>query len=347
MRSSVWLAAWVLTGSLACRSVSYVDDGGGGATSSSSSTGSSTDCTDGCDDLNPCTDDACVAGSCQHTPRDEPESLDDNPCTVDACNESGELLRPFVTAGEPGRALEGGCPDAALCQTDGACGLSLYTRPFPIDDPAVLWTRTALSLAWNGTNAPPPRGIVAAEHSYAIDRLYVVDEVGTGYLRSDGVWAGSAPIETIFPGLPPTEVASLIAWLPQTDADETSVFYTRGSPRRAHFFDVAESGAVVGVGPVEDLVDDPANPQVPPQGSVDASWAFAHQTAFIGTPSWVVFPAGFAADVFLLDGGDFTWLALGPDVDTTLWGGSTTGGPAPGSVVAAYLEGGSLYAVAP
>lgn len=344
MRSSVWLAAWLLTGSLACRSVSYVDDGGGGGTSTSSSTGTSA-CTDDCDDQNPCTDDTCVAGSCEHTPLAEPESLDANPCTVDACNAEGELLRPFVTAGEPGRPEEGGCPSAALCQTDGACGLSLYVRPFPIDDPAVPWTRTALSLAWSGANAPPPRGIVAAEHSYAIERLYVVDEAGTGYLRADGTWTGSAPIESIFPGLPPTEVASLIAWLPQPGAPETFVFYTRGTPRRAHYFDVM--GASIAVGPVEDLVDDPGNPEVPLQASLDASWAFAHQTAFIGTPSWVVFYAQFAADVFRLDGGDFTWLALGADVGTTLWGGAGTGGPAPGSVVAAHVEGGSLHAVAP
>lgn len=344
MRSSVCLAAWVLTSSLACRSVSYVDDGGGGgATSSSTSTG--TGCADGCDDENPCTDDACVGGSCAHTPRAEPESLDANPCTVDACNADGELLRPFVAAGEPGRAEEGGCPSAALCQTDGACGLSLYTRPFPAADPATPWTRTALSVAWSGANAPPPRGVVAAEHSYAIERLYVVDEAGRGYLRSDGAWAGSAPIESIFPGLPPTEIASLIAWLPQPGDPETFVFYTRGTPRRAHYFDVTGSGAVVG--PVAELADEPANPEAAPQGSVDASWAFAHQTAYIGTPSWVVFYAAFAGSVFRYDGGDGTWLALGPEMDTALWGGASTGGPAPDSVVAAYLESGNLHAVAP
>jgi hypothetical protein len=343
--ATIVLTVALLAHASACRGVSYVEGSGGGGGTSTTSSSSTSGCDDGCDDDNPCTDDACEDDACTHVPRVTPTALDDNPCTVDACNDDGELLRPFVTAGEPGRAEEGGCPDAGLCQTDGACGLSLYTRSFPVVDASEPWVRTALSLAWTGSNAPPPRDIVAAEHSYQVERLYVVTSTGAGYLRSAGTWSAPVQVDEVFPGLPATGITALVAWLPQAGNPETLLFLTGGTPRRYFYFDVTETG--VAVGPTGELADDTTNPAAAPQGSVDASWAFAHQTAFLGTPSWVVFYQQHASDVFRLDGGDFTWTALGTDVDTSIWGEASLGGPASASVVAAYLEGGELHLVAP
>lgn len=59
------------------------------------------------------------------------------------------------------------------------------------------WTKTALSLEWNGPNSPPPRGIVAAARGLSLDYIVFRDD-GMVHRRFDGTWSPPVPGADLF-----------------------------------------------------------------------------------------------------------------------------------------------------
>jgi hypothetical protein len=269
---------------------------------------------------------------------------DANPCTDDACGPTGVCMHVPKSPGAPGNADEGPC--VGVCQTDGACGLTLYSRSFP--NPAVAWSSEPLSLAWTGPNAPPPRGILAAEHANATDaRLLVWADDGNFYLQKNGSWELPVPIAAAFPGVGASTIKATEMFQSQPGGDHSILILTTGTtPRRGFLYVFQSNDAIVADAMNPYVIMPTSDPQGAPQDAVDCDWSFALQTAYVGTPDWVIFWRHFGTKVYEYNGGNDDWMANWDDAASPLWMG-TTGGPAPGSVVAAYYDEGTVYFVAP
>jgi hypothetical protein len=88
-----------------------------------------------CDDLNPCTDDACLEATCVHKGngtccKTDPECDDQNPCTTDQCTSSGckhalktcdDGLPCTADACDPANGKCSNVPVTGMCAIDGAC----------------------------------------------------------------------------------------------------------------------------------------------------------------------------------------------------------------------------------
>jgi hypothetical protein len=302
--------------------LSSASTSGKGAASASStsasatSSGSGASCPIDCVDQNPCTDDACDDGQCVHTPR---------------------------PVGDPGDASEGGC--SGVCQTDGACGLELYSRAFP---GAGAWSAPqALSTVWTGPNAPPPRGILATAHAYVGSRLLVWADDGMFYELRAGTWDPPIATATQWPGLGPTNLGAVEMWRPTVgSAHAVLAITTDTTPRRAFAYDFGNDDVVTPNDANPLVIQPTTDPQGAPQDTVSIDWSFALQTAYVGTASWVVFWRHFGSKVYEYDGGDGDWVANWQDQNSPIWAANGTA-PAPQSVVAAYYFNGTLSMIAP
>ena len=91
-----------------------------------------------------------------------------------------------------------------------------------------------------------------------------------------------------------------------------------------------------------------SDPDAPPQHETPYDWGFARQTAepFQGDP-WIRFDEALGGSVYELDASSRSFDFLGSDTEeeSALFVGD--GGPAPGSVVAAYYADGQVFLVAP
>jgi hypothetical protein len=275
---------------------------------------------------------------------DDDDCVDGDPCTVNACAD-GACQETAVGVGEPGTS-EAACE--GTCQTDGACGLSIYSRPWPGHTRA--FGRTPLSLEWTGVNAPPPRGILAADVNIDGTRLWVFTDAGEGtvHVRDAGGWS-QAPTADVFDEVVGTDVNSATSYRSTAGAPDTLALTTRGpgNTKLAFYFLVASTGDVTPDPDNPYVIPDEADPDAAPQASVDCQWELAVQTAYLGSPSWVVFWRAYDGDVYSVDGGSFEWDALGPDIHSDLWGGSASGGPANGTTRAALHTEGKLALIAP
>jgi hypothetical protein len=275
---------------------------------------------------------------------DDGDCDDGNPCTRNTCADGAVCKVEDIAVGEPGTD-EGSCDGA--CQTDGACGLSLYARAWL--DRAAPFERTPLSLAWTGPNAPPPRGILAADINVMGTRLWVftAEAGGTVYQLAGGTWTRSAT-DDVFEGVDGSRVNSAVSYRESPLSGDTLFITTRGMmlQKLGYYFAVADGG---------DAVPDQANPySIEPDDDPDAAlqhvldcdWEIAVQTGYIGLPSWVVFWRSFAGQVYSFDGGSFDWESYGPDTGSELWAPDGSG-PAADSTVAAYYHAGELTLIAP
>lgn len=299
-------------------------DGGASATTTSS-------VTSGTGGASGCVDDAACS--------------DGDPCTLDTCSPDGSCVSEPVAVGEPGTRE---APCEGTCQTDGACGLSVYARSWP--DAEGLPTKTPLSLAWTGRDAPPPRGILAADHGYGTALLVVFTDEGEGmvHTRVGDTWT-KAPTSSVYAGIDGDAVNSAAFYRPEPGDDHVLVVTTKGSSpaqKLAFFYDVTNSGSATPNSSNPFVIQQDADPDTAPQDVVDCDWEFPVQTAYLGTPSWVVFWRSYAGNTYLYDGGDGSWESHGPDVASPLWGNGQ-GMPAAGTTVAAYRAGGTVYLVAP
>ncbi|MFO0759447.1 MAG: hypothetical protein U0359_23340 [Byssovorax sp.] len=107
---------------IACSSSSSGTTGtGGGSTSTATTTATTTSgaggagggCATDCDDKNPCTDDACNGGMCEHTNNDDLMPGDGNPCTKDVCKDGVES--------HPNEAAGVSCAANKICDANGMC----------------------------------------------------------------------------------------------------------------------------------------------------------------------------------------------------------------------------------
>lgn len=278
------------------------------------------------------------------------DCLDGDPCTVGECL-AGGCSQAAVPVGDPGTG-EGNCE--GTCQTDGACGLSLYQRAWSSDspDPGEDFVSEPLSLAWVGDGAPPPRGILAAARAYQQDWLVVFSDADGGtthVVGGAGTWL-SAPTGALLPGLDGLIVNSATVYHGNADGPQTLFVTAQGSgaDKLALFYQVDPAGSVQPDPDNPYVIEPSSDANAAAQDSVDADWELSVQTAFVGTPSWVVFWRSYEDLVYEVDGGNFSWAQHGLDVQSPIWGGNgVTGGPASGTTVAAYHGEGIVYLVAP
>ena len=227
---------------------------------------------------------------------------------------------------------------------------SLYHRNW--GGGSTVFSSQLLSDAWQGANAPPSEGIIAADVSqeYSPTNLFVVDEGGTLYVQQGSTWLLPRPVSSVFPGVDGTQINCMTLWRPTAGSAQTVEIIARGSGNQklAYFFNLTlpNLGVTADAGnPI--LITDDGNPESPPQHQSDCNWMISRQTAFLGTAHWVVFYMQYELNAYELDGGDATWTNMGPAGQSGLWGSQPASGPTPGTVTAAWLDGNDLYFVAP
>lgn len=285
----------------------------------------------------------------------DPDCYDDDPCSLNTCDGTSCVEMP-IEVGAPGIVAEG-C--VGVCQPDGTCGLALYSKPF--GSTTTPWTRVALSEAWTGANAPPPRDILAAERTVDQDVLLVATADGMLYRRIEGVWQTKIPLLSVFPDDPddkmgvvfdPTKIYALAAWhsQPNMATAHTLQFLATGPGTTQYFFffDLAFNGAVTigasGVVPFEDEND------APPQTAQPSLFAMAEQSAYLGTEGWVKVWTQYGDSAYTFNGG-----SASPTEQWTRWTPAATSpffmptdsGPVPSTVVAAYKAANTQYLIAP
>ncbi len=277
---------------------------------------------------------------------------DGNPCTVDTCD-LGTCSYVQVAVGELG--VGDGCPQGALCQADGDCGLSIWQHP--LGDSAAPWTRTAVSAVWTGENAPPPRGITAADMTDDGRLLLVFAEDHLIYRRLDGTWLPPVTASEVAirpqgqdpstaPELDPARAGSMTTWRYTSNGiDRLWVRQAYGDGRQLLYvldFDSSDPSAFVTVGPYYGVffpADVRAN--APPVDTSTNEWAFAQQSSFEGSPNWLY-------EHYFYDGLVYTVDSDAPSSDIFLPPTSLTNSPAwpsnatcpcpTNGIVAAYVK---------
>jgi hypothetical protein len=306
-----------------------------------------------CDDDNVCTDDTCDDGFCRNAAVDDgtPVTADGNPCTDDECL-GGEETHTAKPAGAPGSDEGEGC--AGLCQAapyDGACGLSLYRKVYPGGDDT--WTRDALSSIWTGDGAPPPDAILEAEQTFAQDRLMVWTTDGAFHQRLGGEWSGPIDIADAFDDFPEGVPLAMTVAYQDTFGDTTeslSITTDEDEPRLLVYDLVADGTIVHASGPDPIGNAQLGDAEAPPQHTTPYDWGFARQTAEpFQSDDWIHFDEALGGRIYDLDGssGGFDFIGSEEEAESDLFAGE--GGPAPGTVVAAYwdAESGQVFLVAP
>jgi len=309
-------------------------DGGAPATSSSSSIGSTSVSAVSTGTGAECTVDA--------------DCYDAVPCTDDTCGPLGTCERVAVTPGLEGNPGEGSCP-SGVCQIDGSCGLQVYSHPF--GDPSGTWSRQALSELWGaGANHPPSTGIAEVEYLRSFEGLVVFTADGTLYRRNpDGTWAPALPAGEVFAGLPEQAVrcSYSIQFDEKSPTTQLTLTALEGGLQSAYIYTVEDFGVAPepAAGNPYPVTNEDGQGSPPPD-SEPCRWSFPEQTAFTGTASWVVIWQGQGMNTYLLDGGNFIWTNFGEESGSPVWD-AVGEGPAQGTTVAAWLEDGVVYLIAP
>ena len=321
----------VLASAGACTELAVVGTGGAGTTSStsgagntsgpSSTTGGSPTTSTGATQSG-----ASVSGSSSTGVMCAPADCSDgDPCTADTCQPTGLCDHAPRAPGTPGDLLEGPCE--GVCQVDGTCGLAHYRRDFA----APTWTKAALSQVWAGANAPPPRGIVAADHGITFEVMVAADD-GMIYRRFGGVWAAPVPSTTLL-GIDATQITSFSSF-DIFGGEFLFVFFVDGGHSKQSTFNVDGANVSLNTGP-NDATDD------------DVPWATFPL-------SWSVFvtDAGGTAHFYyrLTDGNVYEWngesYAPVPEAMSSILGDPLTA-PTLGDVRAGLAEGTEIQLIAP
>jgi len=281
-----------------------------------------------CDDGNPCSEDTCTNGKCESFP---------------------------VAEGKPG--VGEGCADGALCQVDGACGLSLWQHPIGSDSSA--WYRAPLSSAWSGPNAPPPRGITAVDLTLGDRLLIVFADTGLVYRRLDGNWLPPKTAAELFvrpnthegaaaPELDPAKPGAMTTWRGQSGGKD-SLWVRQGAgdgSQLIYVFDFyAESpDAMATVGPFYGVtLPEDTRPGAPAVHTTTPGWQLAYQVAFEGTAGWLKEIYEYGGRYYEYDSAAATWSSTDALEETVVWPKSAACPcPAPSKIVAAYVKQQSL-----
>lgn len=248
---------------------------------------------------------ACVPADCS----------DDTPCTIDTCDlATGACSHAPRVAGEPGDLAEGPCE--GVCQTDATCGLALYRRNMA----NAVWTKEALSVAWSGANAPPPRGILAAEAGTTYELMVVVDD-GMIYRRVGGAWL--APVSGLGLFGFDTTTATTLYSLSNQGGDRVILWFSDGGTMRARAAQVNGASHAN-----DDFFDCSASAAFPCNLRMD--WGTFTGPGSAG-PQWFRFEDG---NVYRRVGLMFT--GSSPETLSDIWGDALTA-PAGGTVRAALV----------
>jgi hypothetical protein len=301
------------------------------------------------DEAGDCLANVCVGGAPGTIEDLRDIETDGNPCTEHACTEDGPVTTPSA-AGSVGTPEGGGC--AGRCQGGaylGTCGQRVHSRVFP--GPGS-WSADIASNVFTGANAPPPTGIVEAEHAVGQNRLLVWRSDGTFYQRRDGAW--DAPIATSakFESFPPgANVAMALAWRDTiADSIETLLITSDESPPRAWIYDLMPTGGTIFLsdGPLAIQDAQSSDPEAPPQHTTPYSWGFAEVRGQLGgSLDWVVMWEGLGGSVYEYWGGSNDFVSNWPDASSPLGLDGSGNAPAAGSVAAAWYTGGTVFMVAP
>lgn len=276
---------------------------------------------------------------------------DSNPCTIDTCSPEGTCVSVGVDPGEAGNAGEGSCP-TGVCQADATCGLQVYFHTF--GDPSSQWGRRTLSEQWGvGANVPRYDEVAEVVPLPAIDKLLVFnhDEDGTLMLHAyDPTLGWIAPFVAAekLPGLP-DDIRCGYAYQSLASSTDMELLLDGPGPasvQQAYIYTAHADGTATPNAGNPFPVDRTDEPGDPPPNEVLCRWAFSRQTGYLGDPSWVVAYEGTGPNVYSYDGGDAHWVDYGLDVNSPIWDAQGDG-PAAQSVVAGWLEGDTIYLVAP
>ena len=328
------VTALALVFQAACTPGIRIDEGGGGAANVGASSSASPSATSS-------NASSVVASSSSGGCKSASECGDAEPCTDDACGVDAQCTHVAKAAGATGNAAEGVCD--GVCQTDGHCGLRLYSRSFP---GAGTWSSApTLSEVWVGTNAPPPRGIVATIHRYLRDDLFVFADDGNVYLRHDGSWQAPTAISTMFPGLTAATIGCVEIFQGNPgDADALVVSATGSTPRLAFGYDLSPSNVVTpNAGNPTNINDTKGGA---PQARTDCDYSLSVQTNYTNHADWMVFYRHYADKIWEFNGADFSWDSW-PENASPVFSASGSPAPDPTKVLGAYREGSTAYFVAP
>jgi hypothetical protein len=104
-------------------------------------------------------------------------------------------------AASPDASSEAALGDAAVdTLVDAGPSWQLHSFDYFAD----AWSSVELAKIWTGPNAPPPRGIAAATELMDVDRLMVISDDGTYYVRANGAWQPPRRGGDAWPLLPTT-----------------------------------------------------------------------------------------------------------------------------------------------
>lgn len=251
---------------------------------------------------------------------------DAEPCTIDTCNVDGSCTHEARAPGMPGDLAEGACE--GVCQVDGHCGLAHYRR----DVASATWTKAALSQIWNGANAPPPRGILAADSGITYELMVIADD-GMVYQRQGGVWQPPVAGTTLW-GIDTNQAGALLTYNFGGD-DLVILTFTQGGTNYSVFATVNGTSVAAGQAtPAEDQAGYPA-------ASYAMSWAVVTQDPNQGQLQWYRFAD---ANVYLWNNSGFAGTYA--ETNSGVWGDPATA-PQPGTVRAALAAGTEIQLVAP
>jgi hypothetical protein len=106
-----------------------------------------------------------------------------------------------VDAASPDASSEAALVDASVeAAVDAGPSWQLHSFDYYAD----AWSSVALATIWTGPNAPPPRGIAAATELMDVDRLMILSDDGTYYVRANGAWQPPQRGGDAWPLLPTT-----------------------------------------------------------------------------------------------------------------------------------------------
>jgi len=219
----------------------------------------------------------------------------------------------------------------------GGCDVGASWTQYDFSFQSGTWSSAPLCELWTGSNAPPPFGIAAAEQLSDFDRLIVVTDDSTVYIREAGMWLPPTPAAQLFPGLASVDAiyhiphAWTVHWDPTAPFEESLTIMSRPDYRIYSYRDdnsvsFTESGVMV----------DEALPG-PQQATSRCYWSFnILDLSQVGEPGAYLFYFEYDDGYVYVANAAFEWSRWSV-AQSPLWAGKL-GAPTPGTVRAAWYE---------
>jgi hypothetical protein len=206
-------------------------------------------------------------------------------CALAALVAWGCVASSYGSDAPPTSPLDAASPDASseAAPVDATADAAVDAGPcwqlHSFDYFADAWSSVELATIWTGPDAPPPRGIAAATELMDVDRLMVISDDGTYYVRANGAWQPSRKGSDVWPLLPATVDSiynlghKFYVTLDPAAPNEEKVTFVSGSQAYIYRF-------IYNADPAKDAIV--FDSQVPtkdtdggaPQGSQKSTWNF-------------------------------------------------------------------------